>query len=110
MGTFNFFSTRSKTKWNASSFFVLKEDARPIISQNCPFNLRQLIQLCWSRNPQSLPTITDILNYFKDRSVKTIMFPGTNIEEVDAYLNHFKYCSNYVNELILIMYRSFRKT
>lgn len=65
---------------------VVQKDARPIFPQNCPQKIVKLIKRCWDRDPAKRPDFETIAKMFE---CGAISFPGTNQDQVNAYINQF---------------------
>lgn len=66
---------------------VMQNDIRPIIPQDCPPKLSQLIQKCWAREPETRPNFATIVKAFESGKMD---FPGTNRDDVVSYINQFQ--------------------
>ncbi|EAY16560.1 TKL family protein kinase [Trichomonas vaginalis G3] len=62
---------------------VLNFDARPHLPEQGNMAMRDLITLCWDRDPNTRPNFDDIVKLFKQGLV---MFDGSNTEEVLYYI------------------------
>lgn len=47
---------------------ILNNSLRPTIPDNCNIDWRKLMEECWSTEPSSRPTFTEITNRFRDMS------------------------------------------
>lgn len=61
---------------------VCLKHARPIIPQETPENLKNLIKLCWSQHPHKRPTFAGIYHLFKTGQVE---FEGTDPKMVSKF-------------------------
>ena len=68
------------------AFNVLQKDARPLFPQNCPQKIMKLIKKCWDKNPKNRPDFESIVKMF---ACGAISYPGTNQDQVNAYINQF---------------------
>ncbi|EAY13310.1 TKL family protein kinase [Trichomonas vaginalis G3] len=68
------------------SMNVIQKDARPLFPQNCPQKIVKLIKRCWDRDPDQRPDFETIAKMFK---CGLISFPGTNQDQVNAYISQF---------------------
>lgn len=62
---------------------VVIQHLRPPIPENIPTNLKKLIELCWSQDPQDRPTFEHITSLFENKKVE---FPGTDQNEFNNLL------------------------
>ncbi|OHT12179.1 hypothetical protein TRFO_18190 [Tritrichomonas foetus] len=60
---------------------------RPIIPQNCPKPLHQLIESCWEQDPTKRPSFEAIYELFIS---KQVYFPNTNLNMIDAMTNYIE--------------------
>lgn len=66
---------------------VAERNSRPRIPESCPKKLKQLIELCWHRDPERRPSFKQIFNSFASHKVE---FPGTDQKYVDDIVNYVK--------------------
>lgn len=52
------------------------KNERPKIPATCPEHISVLIQACWSHDPNSRPTATDIINFFKSNLDPSVLKSG----------------------------------
>ena len=65
---------------------VANNGKRPGIPQDCPPKLNKFIRLCWSQNPRERPDFGTIAKTIESGEV---VFPGTNMNAVRAYVTRF---------------------
>ncbi|EAY22279.1 TKL family protein kinase [Trichomonas vaginalis G3] len=66
---------------------VAERNSRPKITDNCPKKLRQLIELCWHRDPEKRPSFKQIFHSFATHKVE---FPETDpnyVDEIVQFIN-----------------------
>lgn len=68
------------------SINVVQKDARPLFPQNSPQKIVKLIKRCWDKDPDLRPDFETIAKMFK---CGLISFPGTNQDQVNAYISQF---------------------
>lgn len=71
--------------------FVVQDDGRPLVPQNCPPKLKRLIRLCWDKNPEKRPCFQSIASAFE---LGEISFQGTNQSKIQSYISQVQYDNN----------------
>ena len=70
---------------------LIEKNNKPIIPKNCPPKLSKLMNLCWEKDPNKRPTFDLIL---KALETNEIIFPGTDLNVVEAYKYQFQKIQN----------------
>lgn len=65
---------------------VCKNHVRPKIPRNCPQNLAKFIKICWSDEQEKRPDFVTISKALEDG---TILFPGTDVNQLKDYAKQF---------------------
>lgn len=72
-------------------YFVAMKGERPIMPDDTPLPLANLIRSCWSANPKERPKFYEIMEKFSNGQV---MFDGTNTQSFYNFLNSFSFSRN----------------
>ncbi|KAH0786399.1 TKL family protein kinase [Histomonas meleagridis] len=65
---------------------VTRENKRPQIPFDTDISIRKFLAKAWSSDPNERPTFREIYDMFK---AKKLLFSGTNVDEVDQFLEEF---------------------
>jgi hypothetical protein len=65
---------------------VVENQSRPMIPQDCPPRLGKFIKFCWDQDPKRRPSFDNIVKAMESGEV---VFPGTNMNAVKAYITRF---------------------
>ena len=60
---------------------VTQNNERPVIPSSCPPELKELIQICWTRDPDQRPSFSQIFQVFMENKV---MFKNTEPKSIQA--------------------------
>lgn len=69
---------------------VVNEESRPTISSNIPPAYRELIERCWSQNPENRPSFEEIVNEFKNNPDFI-----TDLVDESRFFDYIDYIDNY---------------